>query len=143
LAAQFDTILVGTIDRVSRNPEGYTLIDYKKKTVPTRKDLYSPQAVSVQMPFYIYLMELKDRPVTRAAFYSFENKRYHFLFGGPKTNMGNAEDVRKSVEAVKRHIMDMREKVSRGDYRIGTSPMAGCSRCRLQEICRSSFSVNG
>lgn len=143
LAAQFDAVLVGTIDRVSRNPEGYTLIDYKKKTVPTRKDLYSPQAVSVQMPFYIYLMELKDRPVTRAAFYSFENKRYHFLFGGPKTNMGNAEDVRQSVEAVKRHIMDMREKVSRGDYRIGTLPLAGCSRCRLQEICRSGFSVNG
>jgi len=143
VSAQLDTVLVGTIDRMSRNPEGYTLIDYKKKTVPTRKDLFSPQAVSVQMPFYIYLMELKDRPVTRAAYYSFENKRYHFLFGGPKTNMGNAEDARQSVEAVKRSIMDMREKVSRGDYRIGTSPLAGCSRCGLKEICRSSFSVNG
>jgi RecB family exonuclease len=141
--AQLETILVGAIDRINRNSEGYTLVDYKKKNVPTRKDLFSPQAASVQMPFYIYLMELQDRLVTRAAYYSFENKRYHFVFGGPRTNMGNAEDVRRGVEAVKRRITDMRERISRGDYRIGASPPAGCSRCRLQEICRGSFSVNG
>ena len=65
------------------------------------------------------------------------------LFGGPKTNMGSVEDTRRSVEALKRRILDMREQVSRGDYRIGASPLAGCSLCGLQEICRSSFSVNG
>jgi hypothetical protein len=95
------------------------------------------------MPFYVYLMQLESRSVTRAAYYSFENKRYHFVFGGPKSNMGGSEDVRRSVEAVKQRISDMRERVSGGDYRIGLSPLADCSRCGLQEICRSSFSVNG
>jgi RecB family exonuclease len=143
VAPQIGAALVGTIDRMSRNPGGYTLIDYKKKTVPTRADLFSPQAVSVQMPFYIYLMELNGRSVTRAAHYSFENKRYHFIFGGPKSNMATAEDIGRSVEAVRQRITGMREQVSAGNYTIGTAPLSACSRCRVREICRSGFSVNG
>ena len=143
LAPEIDTVLVGTIDRMSRNPSGYTLIDYKKKHVPTRGDLFSRQAVSLQMPFYIHLMELNDRSVTRAAYYSFENKRYHFVFGGPKTNMASAEDTRRSIDEVKQRIVDMRERVSSGNFQIGTSPATNCGRCRLQEICRSGYSLDG
>jgi RecB family exonuclease len=143
LAPEIDTLLVGTIDRVSRNPDGYTLIDYKKKHVPTRGDLFSRQAVSLQMPFYIHLMEQNDRSVTRAAYYSFENKRYHFVFGGPGTNMASPEDTRRSVEEVKRRIIDMRERVCTGNFQIGSSPPADCGRCRLQEICRSGYSLDG
>jgi len=138
-----DTVLVGTVDRMSRNPSGYTLIDYKKKHVPTRGDLFSRPAVSMQMPFYIHLMEQNDRSVTRAAYYSFENKRYHFVFGGPKTNMASAEETGRSIEEVKQRIVDMRERVSAGNYQIGSSPGTTCSRCRLQEICRSSYSLGG
>jgi CRISPR/Cas system-associated exonuclease Cas4 (RecB family) len=140
---EIDTVLVGTIDRISRNPGGYTLIDYKKKHVPSRGDLFSPQPVSMQMPFYIHLMEQNDRSVTRAAYYSFENKRYHFVFGGPKTNMASAEETGRSVEEVKRRIVEMRVRVSAGDFQIGSSPAANCSRCRLQEICRSGYSLDG
>jgi RecB family exonuclease len=140
---EVDTVLVGTIDRINRNPNGYTLIDYKKKQIPTRRDLFSPQAVSIQMPFYIHLMESNNRPVTRAAYYSFENKRYHFIFGGPKTNMATAEDIRQSIEEVKGRLLDMRRQIAAGDYQIGSSPATNCARCRLREICRSSFSVNG
>ena len=143
VAPEIDTVLVGTIDRVSRNPGGYTLVDYKKKHVPTRGDLFSEQAVSVQMPFYVHLMELNDRSVTRAAYYSFENKRYHFVFGGPNTNMASAEDTRRSIDEVKHRIVDMRERVSAGNYQTGTSPAPDCSRCRLQEICRSGYSLAG
>jgi RecB family exonuclease len=142
-APEIDTVLMGTIDRMSRNPDGYTLIDYKKKAVPTRRDLFSPQAVSVQMPFYIHLMELNGRTVTRAAYYSFENKRYSFVCGGGKSNMATAEQIRRSVEAVQQRIIDMRERICAGDYRIANAPLSGCSRCRLQEICRSSYSANG
>jgi hypothetical protein len=140
---QIDTVLVGTIDRMSRNPSGYTLIDYKKKHVPTRGDLFSRQAVSLQMPFYIHLLEQNGRAVTRAAYYSFENKRYHFVFGGPKTNMASAEDTYRSVGEVKQRIIDMRKRIAAGDYRIGSSPATNCSRCRLQEICRSGYSLDG
>jgi ATP-dependent exoDNAse (exonuclease V) beta subunit len=143
LAPQLDTVLVGTIDRLSRNPGGYTLIDYKKKNVPTRADLFSPRAVSVQMPFYIYLMELNGRSVTRAAYYSFENKRYHFVFGGPNSNMSTAEDIGRSVEEVRQRIIGMRNQIFEGNYRIGAAPLSACSRCGLKEICRNSFSVNG
>ena len=142
-APEIGAVLVGTIDRTSRNPSGYTLIDYKKKHVPARADLFSRQAVSVQMPFYIHLMERNDRSVTRAAYYSFENKRYHFVFGGPKTNMASAEDTRRSVEEVKQRIVDMRQRISSGNFQIGSSPLAGCSRCSLQEICRSGYTLDG
>ena len=143
LVEELDTVLVGTIDRLSRNPDGYTLIDYKKKYVPTRGDLFSPQAVSVQMPFYIHLMEQNGRPVSRAAYYSFENKRYHFVFGGPKTNMAGVEDVHRSVEEVRGRIVEMKERISAGNYRIGGIPATNCARCRLLEICRSGYSLEG
>ena len=128
---------------MSRNPDGYTLIDYKKKHVPTRGDLFSLQAVSVQMPFYIHLMEQNGRSVSRAAYYSFENKRYHFLFGGPKTNMASVEDAHRSVEEVRRRIVEMRERISTGNYQIGGSPATNCGHCRLLEICRSGYSLDG
>jgi RecB family exonuclease len=140
---EINTVLVGTVDRMNRNPSGNTLIDYKKKYVPSRTDLFSRQAVSVQMPFYIHLMECNNRSVTRAAYYSFENKRYHFVFGGPKTNMASTEEAYRSAAEVRQRIVDMRERISSGDYRIGSLPATNCSRCRLQGICRSGYSPGG
>jgi RecB family exonuclease len=141
-AEEPDTVLVGTIDRVSRNPSGFSLIDYKKKRVPTRRDLFSDRPVSLQMPFYIYLMEQKNRSVSRAAYYSFEHKRYHFVFGGPKTNLGGPEEIRRSIDLVRKQIVTMRDRIVAGNYQIGTSDRTDCSRCGLQEICRHNYSLN-
>ncbi|UCF96638.1 MAG: PD-(D/E)XK nuclease family protein [Spirochaetaceae bacterium] len=143
LAADPDTVLVGYIDRLNRNATGYTLIDYKKKHVPARGDLFSEEPRSLQMPFYIHLMEQNDLPVTRAAYYSFENRRYHFVLGSPKTNMGTPEELRRSIEGVKQRIVTMRKRISEGDYRIGISGAADCSGCRLREICRSEYATDG
>jgi RecB family exonuclease len=140
---EIDTLLVGTIDRLSRNPSGYTLIDYKKRNVPSRADLFSTRAVSLQMPFYIHLMERNGRTVTRAAYYSFENRRYHFVLGGPRANMGGQSEIRASVEAVQGRILDMHRRVCRGDYRVNSASSANCSRCRLPELCRNGYTRDG
>jgi hypothetical protein len=141
-APDIGAVLVGTIDRMSRNPEGYTLIDYKKKSVPARGDLLSSQLASLQMPFYIHLMKRLGRSVSKAAYYSFENRRYHFVFGGPKTNMMSPEDAYRSASEVTERIVEMRERVAAGDYRIGDRPAPSCMRCGLQGICRSGYSLN-
>ena len=143
LAPEIDTVLVGTIDRLGRNPSGYTLIDYKKNTVPARGDLFSEEPLSLQMPFYVHLLEQNDRSVTRAAYYSFEKRRYQFVFGGPRSNVGGPEDVRTSIEGVKRRIAAMRERIAAGDFRIQTLTPANCSRCRLGVICRRGYRLDG
>jgi RecB family exonuclease len=137
------TLLVGQIDRVDRNPGGYTLIDYKKKTVPRAADLFSEPPRSIQMPFYIYLMEQNDLPVNRAAFYSLENKRYHFVIGGPRTDMAGPEDIRRSIEGVTGGIRTMRQRIAAGDFRIGVSSTPDCSRCSLKGICRHEYTLDG
>jgi RecB family exonuclease len=142
-APDIDAVLVGTVDRIDRNPNGYTLIDYKKKTVPTRGELFSREAVSLQMPFYIHLMELTGRSVTRAAYYSFENRRFYYLFGGPRTNMASEEEVHRVAAEVPRRIVEMRERISAGDFRIDASASTGCSRCSLRGVCRSGYSLGG
>jgi RecB family exonuclease len=143
MVPEIDALLVGTIDRLSRNPGGYTLIDYKKKNVPTRADLFSTRPVSLQMPFYIHLMEQNAHTVTRAAYYSFENRRYHFLFGGPKTNIGAEADIRASVEAIEELVRDMHRRIYTGDYRVNSSSSASCGHCRLHELCRSGYTLDG
>lgn len=139
LLSDIDSLLVGKIDRINHNPTGYTVVDYKKKHVPNKADIFSDEPVSMQMPFYIYLMNENNLPVSRAAFYSFENGRYHFVFGGPRTNMADRDSIDRSIELVKERIFRMRDRILSGDFRIEKSSRVQCSRCRLREICRHHY----
>jgi RecB family exonuclease len=136
-------VLVGHIDRINRNPGGFTLIDYKKKHVPGRAELFSEQAPSLQMPFYIHLMEQNGLPVTRAAFYSFEKKRYQFVIGGPRASLAGQEEVRRAVERLEQRVQEMLRRIDCGDFRVGSSHNLDCSRCRLEAICRHRYSAAG
>lgn len=139
LLSDIDSLLVGKIDRINHNPAGHTVVDYKKKHVPKKTDIFSDEPASMQMPFYIYLMNENNLPVSRAAFYSFENGRYHFVFGGPGTNMADTDTVQRSIELIKKGIFRMRDRILSGDFRIEKFSRVECSRCRLQEICRHHF----
>jgi RecB family exonuclease len=139
LLPDIDSLLVGKIDRINNNPTGHTVVDYKKKHVPNKADIFSDEPESMQMPFYIYLMNENNLPVSRAAFYSFENGRYHFVLGGPRTNMADADSIDRSIELIKRRIFRMRDRILSGDFRIENSSRVECSRCRLPEICRHQY----
>jgi len=137
--SHIDSVLVGKIDRINRNPTGYTVVDYKKKHVPGKADIFCDEPESMQMPIYIYLMNENNLPVSRAAFYSFENGRYHFVFGGPRRNMAEPGVIQRSIELVKERISRMRDRILSGDFRIEKSSRVQCSRCRLREICRHHY----
>jgi RecB family exonuclease len=139
LVVEAGIVLVGKIDRICRNPGGYTVVDYKKKKVPAAAEIFSPDPVSLQMPCYIYLMESTGRSVSRAAFYSIENRRYRFLFGGPESNMAEAGAMRLSVEKMKERIREMGDRIARGDFRIRDPYRGECSRCPLAEVCRRRY----
>ena len=139
LLSDIDSVLVGKIDRINHNPTGYTVVDYKKKHVPKKADIFCDEPESMQMLIYIYLMNENNLPVSRAAFYSFENGRYHFVFGGPRTNMADTGSIQRSIELVKERIFRMRDRILSGDFRIEKSSRVQCSRCRLQEICRHHY----
>jgi hypothetical protein len=88
-------------------------------------------------------MDRCDLGVTKAAYYSFQNKRYRLEFCAEKGNMGSLEDIHRSIEVVQQCISDMVGRIAEGDYRIGIAGTPGCSRCRLQEICRYNYTLEG
>ena len=94
------------------------------------------------MPFYSYIMEQNGHPVTKVAYYSFENKRYRFVIGGPKRNMATVEEMLRSSEGTKGRVVDMRRRIAEGDYRIGGNAAADCSTCGLAGICRYNYSLD-
>jgi len=142
-APELKTVMLGYIDRINRNADGYTLIDYKKKSVPTRGQIFSEPPESMQMPFYMHLMERNGMSVTRAAYYSFEKRRYHFVFGAAKANMGTEEQIRTSAGQIEGRIAAMLDRMADGDYRVEAGGKAQCSRCLLAEICRRGYSLGG
>jgi len=138
-AQRIDAVMVGKIDRIAANPTGYTLVDYKKKAVPAQEQILSPGSGSVQMPFYIYLMEKNGKPVSRAAFYSIENARYHFVLGGPKAKEGERETLEQNIEQIEEMTLRMGQRLLEGDYRIDKTGGRQCAYCHLAGICRDHY----
>jgi RecB family exonuclease len=133
------TVLVGTVDRLSRGPSGLTLTEYKKNVVPGRQQIFGPDPTSFQMPFYLHLLQAEGMEVSRAAYYSAEEGRYHFVFGGPGRNMADPERMRQAVAALQERTAGMVRCIARGDYSLPDGAATGCRFCRLAALCRDQY----
>lgn len=173
--------LVGRMDRVTRAPDGtLTLVDYKKRRVPTGKAqsaenreptgvaaLPEPERASerdllgsIQVPFYISLLEDRDERVTNAAYYSLEEGRsLQVIAAGTAADGTAAAEAAGGRPVMTRERMDeiivlvddiVRETTSRlvaGDYRCaapGDTRADGgrrCEGCVFRGVCRTRFVV--
>ncbi len=133
--------LTGTIDRISRVDGRVGVVDYKKRAVPGREDIFGEEAFSFQVPFYVHLLQRKGWNPEWAAYYSIEERRYRFVFhpDRPRPYAG-AEEVRLAVEALQERILDMIRGIRQGEFRPGDrAGKTACLFCPLRGLCRNRF----
>ena len=169
--AALDVKLIGRFDRITRSPDGsLTLVDYKKRTVPTgtsqsggSKDpvgildrplpdrLEAAAAItSMQIPFYVRLIEASGEHVGAAYYYSLEDGSALPVYAEAVADAAG-DDAPASIKrtVMTRERMDeviglmndalaqMVSRVRSGDYRCGQS----CDGCRYRAVCRTGFVV--
>ena len=156
--------LVGRIDRVTRGADGtLTLVDYKKRSVPSgkgqsgdRKEATGvallPEAgraeerdriASVQIPFYMGLLESRGERVSTAAYYSLEEGKAQLVIAdgqdGTKPVMSR-ERMEEVMVLVDDMVRETARRLVRGDYRCAAGG-APCGGCAFRGVCRSRFVV--
>jgi hypothetical protein len=159
---EWDMLLAGRVDRVTSGPSGdLTLVDYKRRSVPTKKaqngnnaqavgvaslseselDQLADEISSFQIPFYLYMIESHGGNVGTACYYSLEEGKPSVVFaesgqtipGRPAMTRDRMEEI---VVLLKRRLKQVADRLRAGDYRCGS-----CEQCRFRGICRSRFVV--
>ena len=148
--AEFDSdmvLLVGRIDRVSRNPDrdGYLVVDYKKGGVPHKKSIpgtlrHDPaKGVSLQIPAYIALLDAHGTRVTDAAYFSFRTGTFdHVISDAAHKPWADRSETPTILETFRTAVSEFAAAVRAGDF---TAPDGGCETCRFRGICRTRFVV--
>ncbi len=161
IEAEEGAFLVGRVDRVTRSPAGeLTLVDYKKRGVPTGKSqnggekdatgiaevpeearvVERDRIGSVQIPFYIRLLEDTGRRVASAAYYSLEEGKPQTVVsddpvgGKPVMTRERMDEILVLLDDI---VRDTVRRLFAGDY----SCEEGCPGCSFRGVCRTKFVV--
>jgi ATP-dependent helicase/DNAse subunit B len=138
-----EVLLVGKIDRVSVGQFGTTVVDYKKKKTPSEREIFAPDATSLQIPFYLCLMQAQGRPVQRAAYYSIEEGRYRFVLGDRNGAAVPTPLLGETLQGLEQRIREMARRIREGDYTIPRAEASACRSCDLPELCRRRYLMGG
>ena len=128
-------LLSGKIDRISTRDEETVLLDYKKNRLPSKTDIFGPEPVSFQMPFYLLLMEENGLPASRAVYYSLEQQRFLTVWERPEEGLDT--EGSRLLEKVAAMVRDIRG----GAYpalRQGGPP---CRNCAFRGVCRARYAL--
>jgi len=132
-------VLLGKIDRVSAEEDGgRLLLDYKKNEVPSRTRIFGPEPTSLQMPFYLELLEAAGLPARAAAYYSIQKARYVWVLGGtrPMTDEAGMAEARAGL---RRRVAAMTAALAAGDFTAPEAP--DCDYCGLRAVCRERYTL--
>ncbi len=161
--------LAGRIDRVTRGQDGgLTLVDYKKRSVPTGKALAAgsreatgvgglpePERAaerdllgSIQIPFYISLLEHRNERVTGAVYYSLEEGKPVPVIADDTTTarpVMTRERLDEIIVLVDDIVRETTRRLAAGDYRCAASHGSDggrrCAGCVFRGVCRTRFVV--
>ncbi|TFH05033.1 MAG: PD-(D/E)XK nuclease family protein [Spirochaetales bacterium] len=158
---ELGVVLAGRVDRVTRDAAGtLTLVDYKKNRIPSAKgisgdapDLAGIEVTedagavdalagidSIQIPFYVLLIESSGERVSRAFYYSLEGPGSRTVFdesGDQPRPAMTRERLDEIIGLVERLVRDIVARARRGDYRCNPD----CDGCAFRGVCRSKFVV--
>jgi len=135
--------LRGKIDRISVKNDEYVIIDYKKKSTPSVRDLLvNDETLSrFQIPFYFYLLGGQGLRVTAASYYSFEKGRYvHVLKADDPHALAGPADIDRMIEVMKQRITQMASRLKHGDYSLHPEEAdISCRNCMFRAVCRLKY----
>ena len=119
-----------------RNPAsgGIVIIDYKKKTLPTKKQVatlnYEDPAHFTQTWFYFELLQTEVCPVEEMFYLSLEDDRRQAV-----TKLAEPPQPRRQLTEA---IEAMSAAIDRGDFRP-RDRHPPCPSCKTPELCRVKF----
>ncbi len=153
-------VVVGRFDRVSESRDGLvTLVDYKRRELPRKTDQHGGNAqaigllslepdarqadrdaiTSLQIPFYVLLLESHGFAVENAGYYSLERGVFDLVFGDSDVAkpIMSRERMDEVIDHLHHRIDSLVSDVRGGDY----SCTDECDGCPFRGICRSRFVV--
>jgi ATP-dependent helicase/DNAse subunit B len=121
----------GTVDRIDRNSQGLTIIDYKtSSTAPAGiKDATGKASLDIQLSLYIDAIAkiYPQESITQAAYYSLTGRK---TMSRPKTN---PEDLAAFAQQVKSHL-------ETGYYPVAPDiEQKACKYCSFDSVCRKNI----
>jgi RecB family exonuclease len=135
--------LEGKIDRILEQNGKLSIVDYKKKNCPTRPAIFSENAVSYQIPFYLYLAEnILNKKTGRAGYYLIESGQYYCILDDrkdpPETDGKRAIDP--VIGRMTDTIIDVAGKIREGAFPVlNKAGEAECGSCIFRGVCRTRY----
>lgn len=141
----------GRIDSLFKNEEGkYLIIDWKKNG---SNDYSSKNIDDVSLQLVLYSMLLEKGKVEKmekecfdsgsiicAAFYSFENDRYYFIWSPFVDEKDNKYDIVFAYNNAEKRLDMIHDNLDFGSFTPKYSEK-GCLNCEYKGLCREQFNV--
>ncbi len=113
----------GRVDRREATGAGERLVDFKRRRIPTKKELQ--ELTEVQLLFYALLHRQRGKEISEVAYYSFRRQEGKNVIALPV-----AGNVDRLEELLGRLVQEIRREGYRKEIAAGT-----CRDCPFQEIC--------
>ena len=134
-------VLTGRLDRLVRLEEDYAIIDYKKRRLPKRDEVYADDDENLQAPqmaAYVLLCEHQGKPIRRARYWSLEDARALDVLGPGAMDRG---DYGESLAVFDRYLGETADTLRRGDFRPPRPEERNCGTCGWQAACRVRYAT--
>jgi hypothetical protein len=160
-------MLEGQIDRIFRHGAGYAIVDYKKRSLPRRKDLAVAAVAeegsggepaggddgeegaaapgelgSLQIAAYVSLAESaapEGERVEKAAYWSIEDARELLVFGGEGER--SRSDYGPELAAFERVLAEVAAGLRAGSFPPAGPGSPACAGCPWRGSCRARFAT--
>ncbi|MDR2194234.1 MAG: PD-(D/E)XK nuclease family protein [Treponema sp.] len=141
--------LSGIADCVLKGEDGYTIRDYKTKSMPSEGDLWAGDEdvpKNVQMASYIAMLEspcagsgdapAEDAVVRDARFYSIDNREFRPVIDEDNPHAG----YEKEIAAVDRVVEKIAAAMRNGEYMVPKRlSRTVCVACAVSSVCRKPY----
>lgn len=139
--------LEGRADRVLERKNGseVAVIDYKRKTIPSKKDLGIREDGSLgefQVASYAEMLSSGGKNPALGLYWSIENCKSAVAFGsgGARSSWQEFEPERRALRGM---IESAADTIRSGEYLQATPSQEACDGCAFRSACRAHFSSEG
>ena len=138
---ELEAVLVGRLDRLAGRDGEFAIIDYKKRSLPKKADVFPDEEghlAAPQMASYVLLCETGGRGVSLARYWSLEDARALDVLGpGARTR----EEYVPALEAFEAALGKTAQRLRAGDFRPPKPEDRDCGSCGWRAVCRTGYAT--
>lgn len=124
--------VTGMVDRIDRSSEGFSVVDYKLSTSPTRRDI--EQGLDLQMALYMiaYSTHSENKSVPLGGRFA--------VLRDPGKGGGIEFDSKEGFETFQKQVMnlifELADRMAEGDVMPRPRDISECKTCSYRGVCR-------